>query len=395
MLVHWIWYSSLRGLSPQQKRKLMHRYNDPEEIFNKADFQDDLSLSAEAVAALSDKDLAYSRQLLKRCNELRIQIVTYRDAAYPAKLKNISDPPLVLYYKGQLPDFDMQPVIGVVGTRKASLYGKSNAHLMGSSIAACGGMVISGGAAGIDTEALRGALTAQLPTVAVLGCGVDVVFPASNRSLFEKITEKGCLLSEYPPGTTVQKWHFPERNRIISGLSDALLVVEAPEKSGALITAKLALEQGREVFAMPGGANLYHCAGSNRLLQEGATAVSTGWDILKNYEDRYPDIVYRGTETEDKPLWVVQTPQIPERELSDKKYIDNTPTRAYSDESNIPSGLDDLSRKVLGCLRKDPTPVDDVIARAEAPAAEVLGVLTKMSLMGLVVNHPGRMVSVK
>lgn len=395
MLVHWIWYSSLRGLSPQQKRKLMHRYKDPEEIFNKADFQDDLSLSAEAVAALSDKDLTYSRQLLKQCNELRIQIVTYRDAAYPAKLKNISDPPLVLYYKGQLPAFDMQPVVGVVGTRKASLYGKSSAYTMGSAIAACGGMVISGGAAGIDTEALRGALTEEVPTVAVLGCGVDVVFPASNRGLFERITERGCLLSEYPPGTTVQKWHFPERNRIISGLSDALLVVEAPEKSGALITARLALEQGREVYAMPGGVNLYHCAGSNRLLQDGAAAATTGWDILKNYTTQYPDITFRETEKESEPLWVAQTPQIPERELSDKIYIDNTPTQAYSDESNIPSGLDELSRRVLSCLSKEPTPVDDVIARVETPAAEVLGVLTKMSLLGLVVNHPGRMVSAK
>ena len=294
MLVHWIWYASLRGLSLQQKLKLMCRYTDPEDIYN-TDFESDLSLSAEAMAALGDKDLTKSREILKRCSQLRIQIVTYRDAAYPAKLKHISDPPLVLYYKGQLPDFDMQPVVGVVGTRKASLYGKSNAYTMGSSLAACGAMVVSGGAAGIDTEALRGAMTAKLPTVAVLGTGVDVVFPASNRGLFEKIADNGCLISEYPPGTTAQKWHFPERNRIISGLSDALLVVEAPEKSGALITARLALEQGREVYAMPGGVNLAYSAGSNQLLQEGASAASTGWDILKHYESRFPEITCRET----------------------------------------------------------------------------------------------------
>ena len=394
MLVHWIWYASLRGLSLQQKLKLMCRYTDPEDIYN-TDFESDLSLSAEAMAALGDKDLTKSREILKRCSQLRIRIVTYRDAAYPAKLKHISDPPLVLYYKGQLPDFDMQPVIGVVGTRKASLYGKSNAYTMGSSLAACGAMVVSGGAAGIDTEALRGAMTAKLPTVAVLGTGVDVVFPASNRGLFEKIADNGCLISEYPPGTTAQKWHFPERNRIISGLSDALLVVEAPEKSGALITARLALEQGREVYAMPGGVNLAYSAGSNRLLQEGASAASTGWDILKHYESRFPEITCRETNREDMPLRVAQMPQFPANVFSDKISIDKKATSAYSDESNILSGLDELSRKVLSCLGKDPIPVDDVIARTEAPAAEVLGVLTKMSLMGLVVNHPGRMVSGK
>ena len=398
MLVHWIWYASLRGLSLQQKHKLMRRYLDPEEIYNKSDFLEDILLSPEAVEALSDKDLTACRQLLKLCNQLRIQVVTYRDAAYPSKLKNISDPPLVLYYKGILPSFDLQPGIGVVGTRKASLYGKGNAYTMGNSLAASGAMVISGGAAGIDTDALRGALTEQQPTVAVLGCGVDVTFPANNRTLFEKITENGCLMSEYPPGTPPHKWHFPERNRIISGLSDALLVVEAPEKSGALITARLALEQGREVYVMPGGANMFHCAGSNRLLQEGATAASTGWDILKNFTDHYPELSCRETEIEEKPLSVAQMAQLPlmpPKEPADKKYIDNTAPSAYSDERNDLSGMDELSRKVYSCLTKKPMPVDDVIALAEAPAAEVLGVLTKMSLMGMVANHPGRMVSVK
>lgn len=395
MLVHWIWYASLRGTSLHQKLKLMRRYSDPEEIFNKTNFDDDVTLSTDTVQALKNKDLTSSRQLLKRCSELRIQIMTYRDAAYPDKLRNIPDPPLVLYYRGQLPDFDLQPVVGVVGTRKASLSGKSNAYTMGQSLAACGAMVISGGAAGVDTEALRGALTQKTPTVAILGCGVDVAFPASNRGLFEKITEKGCLISEYPPGTAVQKWHFPERNRIISGLSDALLVVEAPEKSGALITAKLAIEQGREVFVMPGGANLFHCAGSNRLLQEGATPATTGWNILKNFASQYPELVRRETQVEMMPLMVAQVPQVPQMGKDDKKSIDNQAANAYSGKGNNPSHLDDLSRKVLSCLGKEPTAVDDVIARVEAPAAEVLGVLTKMSLLGLVVNHPGRMVSVK
>lgn len=393
MLAHWIWFAALRGVSLRQKLQLLEHFSDPEELYY-ADLPEDLS--PEIIEALSQKDLTDARKLEKKCADLRIQLLTYGDAAYPNRLRSIRNPPLVLYYKGVLPDFEMQPVIGVVGTRKATSYGKTTALDMSRQIAACGALVVSGGAAGVDTQALKGALGASAPAVAVLGCGVDVVFPASNRELFQKIQEKGCLISEYPPGTKPKPWQFPERNRIISGLSHGVLVIEAPEKSGALITARDALEQGRDVFAVPGSIHMSTCAGSNTLLQEGASAVLSGWDVLKDYAPQYPGISRRefipkmpDTQT---MAWVAEEATPP---LRDKKSVDKPKGNAYSDQDSAPSGLDPLSRKLLSCLDAEPTAVDDVIARVQEPAAEVLGALTKLALLGMVVNHPGRLVSAK
>ena len=392
MLVHWIWFAALQGISLKQKRKLLAQYADPEELYN----EEPEGLDPTIAQALSDRDLTNARQVEKQCADKQIKILTYWDSEYPDRLRNIHNPPLLLYYKGILPDFDVQPVIGVVGTRKATAYGKNNALDMSREMAACGALVVSGGAAGIDTEALKGAMDADMPVVAVLGCGVDVVFPASNRALFQKIQEKGCLISEYPPGTRPQPWQFPERNRIISGLSDGVLVVEAPAKSGALITAREAMEQGRDVFAVPGNIHMSTCIGSNSLLQEGAMAVFSGWDILKDYAPRYSTVAQREfvwklpdrqqmTQVANK----VRTPTV------DKKSIDNSNISAYSVQDSVDSELDDLSRELLNCLDGEPTPVDEIIARVDAPANEVLGALTRLALMGMVMNHPGRQVSAK
>ena len=235
-----------------------------------------------------------------------------------------------------------------------------------------------------------------MPTVAVLGCGVDVVFPKTNRKLFEKIEGNGCLISEYPPGTPSLPWHFPERNRIISGLSNGILVVEAPEKSGALITARTALEQGRDVFAVPGAVNSFASTGSNGLLREGAGAVLSGWDILKDYETQFPGVRQRQPThkiPDAQQIFRVATEiQLP---VCDKNSVDNSALNAYSDQGSGANENDTLTQKLLKCIGPEPVSVDDVIAQVQAPAAEVLSVLTKMALMGKILNHPGRMVSLK
>ena len=396
MLVHWIWLTALQGISLRQKLKLLERFSDPEELYYTDTDNVTLELPGEIAQALSDKNLEYAQQIITKCADLHIHILTYGDSAYPEQLRNIHNPPLVLYYTGALPDFGAQPVIGVVGTRKASVYGKMNALDMSREIATCGGLVISGGAAGIDTEALKGAMDAGASVVAVLGCGVDVVFPASNRLLFQKIKENGCLISEYPPGTAPLPWQFPERNRIISGLSNGVLVIEAPAKSGALITATEAMEQGRDVFVVPGNINVSTCAGSNSLLQEGAGAVFCGWDVLRDYAPLYLAVKQRKfmhKMSDNRELsWVSDTVKLP---VADKKSVDNSQFYAYSDQSSVAVGTDSLRQKLLDCLSTEPVPVDDVIARVQEPAAEVLSALTKMALLGMVINHPGRLVSVK
>ena len=211
MLIHWIWLATRAGMGDHGRRMLLDRFQDPETIYyaGPGAFDEMENLSAQAKTSLSDKELTECDQILSRCAEGRINILTYKDAAYPARLKNIPDPPMVLYYKGTLPDVDSQPVVGVVGTRYASAYGLQTAKRMGYQIAACGGMLVSGMAEGIDAMAMKGALTAGTPVIGVLGCGADVVYPLCNRALFLDTERYGCILTECPPGTPPLGKHFP------------------------------------------------------------------------------------------------------------------------------------------------------------------------------------------
>ena len=245
MLVHWIWFAHRPDLTDRMKLQLLQHFQDPEEIyFAREDaFLQFEELTQEAQVSLQDKTLTASEEILEICHREKLQILTYQDSAYPVQLKNIPDPPVLLYCKGSLPDLNGSPAIGVVGTRSASAYGLTTAKRMGYQIGRCGGIVVSGMAKGIDAEAMSGAMMAGAPVVGVLGCGADIVYPLSNRKLFRDTESYGCILSEFAPGTPPVGWHFPKRNRIISGLSCGVLVVEAPEKSGALITARQALDQ--------------------------------------------------------------------------------------------------------------------------------------------------------
>ena len=418
MLVHWIWLSTRPHINERVKVELVRRFQDPEGVYfaDSGSFSQVEGLSEDGKAALSDKNLSEAEKILRQCRQENLSILTYQDAAYPARLKNIPDPPLVFYYKGRLPDFDGSPLIGVVGTRKASAYGMNVAKKMGYQIARCGGIVVSGMAYGIDGMATRGALTAGMPAVGILGCGADVVYPPSNRGLFEDMKQYGCLLSEFTPGTPPIGRNFPKRNRIISGLSCGVLVVEAPEKSGALITAQAALDQGRDVFVVPGNIDVDSCIGSNRLLRDGAVAVSSGWDILSEYEAQFPDKVRKfdapmlqradsgaveiSAQTEKIQPKVAQNTRVlgkrkQSKQKEDKKVIDNGGASPYSDlEDKMPPLLPD-EQKIVSALTKEPRPVDDVIAETELPTARMLATLTLLQVKGIVKQHPGKRISLK
>lgn len=391
MELYWIWFSLLSNVKIQEKLELLQRFSSPEDIYNS---------NAPGVKGLS-RDLTDARSVVKRCRDKGIGILPMGAEEYPERLRNIQDPPLVLYYRGKLPDFSARPVIGVVGTRKASPYGMNTARLLSRQIASCGGLVVSGGASGVDTMAMCGALDTGCPVVGVLGCGVDVVYPRCNRKLFDEVTQNGCLLSEYLPGEKPERWHFPQRNRIISGLSNGVLVVEAPEKSGALITARMACDQGRDVYAVPGNIDVAACAGSNALLQDYAMAVCSGWDVLRQYEAMYPGMVTKRElltqQREDVlPEAVVHQKQEKIRKVPsvpDKKSIDKPGSCKYSGIDI--HGLTDEERQFLACMGTKPCYLDDVIARLGQPASAVMGLMTRLALKGFVENHPGRMVSAK
>lgn len=399
MLLHWIWFASLPGVNTRLKIQLLERFSDPEELFRTENYSHVPEISAELAEVLGNKDLTLARKIMADCKHAQLGILTMQDAAYPSRLRCISDPPLVLYYKGYMPDLEEQPAIGIVGTRKATANGLVNTKNMAREITACGGLVVSGGAAGIDTAALEGALDAGGACIAVLGCGADVVYPKSNRMLFHKISEVGCLISEYPPGTEPRPWQFPERNRIISGLSNGVLVAEAPRNSGALITAREAMSQGRDVFAVPGNVGNPNCEGSNSLLEDGASVALSGWGIMKEYEGVYPCVAKRScvypTAEQEPPLMVAQHFHFELKAETDKKAIDNSTSGAYIDREQILTGLDPFSRTIVEALGPEPIPVDDLIATVGAPPNQVLGALTMLALSGVVENHPGRLVSLK
>lgn len=391
----------LPKLTVRQKLSLLEHFSDPEEIYYAQDYG---AFALDIAQALEDKDMTEAERVARLCADRHIGILPYDDPGYPPLLRNIFDPPLVLYYKGTLPNFEERPIISVVGTRKATAYGSNTALRISRQIAACGGLVVSGGAYGVDTMALQGAIDVGAQSVAVLGCGVDVVYPRSNSRLFAKIAANGCLLSEYVPGTEPKPWHFPERNRIISGMAQAVLVVEAPEKSGALITARDAMEQGRDVFVVPGNIDVATCAGSNALLQDGASAAMSGWDMVKEYAYQFPETVERRepelknaffTQRPKQQVHVAQAVQTPASPaFTDKKAIDKEKTSAYSVLDNKENQLSQEEQQVVACLTTAPKPVDEVIEEAGLPAARVLSILTMLALKGTVQNHPGRLVSV-
>lgn len=394
MLLHWLWLSALDKITPRQKGLLLQHFSDPEEIYYARDKRLAAieELSSGTLEALENKDLSRAETIASSCRGKHINILTYRDAAYPSRLRNIPDPPVVLYYTGVLPDFDSQPVIAVVGTRKASPYGISATKEISAQMACCGALVISGGATGVDTAAMEMALSTGNATVGVLGCGVDIVYPASNRELYNKVVKNGCLISEYAPGTKPTPWSFPQRNRILSGLSHGVLVVEAPMKSGALITARNAIEQGRDVYAVPGNIDSESCAGSNNLLREGATPVFCGWDAVRFYESRFSCVKKREIQHKEVAEVAEGTPAKPVKEPpADKKDIDKPANSPYSGILDF----NEQEKRIMDCLTVEPISVDLLIARAGIPAQEVIRTLTMLSLKGAVIQHPGRTVSAK
>lgn len=414
MLLHWIWLAARPGISDRMKAAVLHHFRDPEDAY----FADPEAyamvegMTDDVAAALKDKDLSEAKKILETCQRKNIGILTYQDAMYPNRLKNIIDPPLVLYYKGKLPEFDALPAIAVVGTRGATAYGLKTAKNLGAQISRCGGLVVSGLAVGIDSMAMRGALSAGKGVVGLMGCGIDVVYPAENRSLLLDTQRYGCLLSEFPPGTPPYKWNFPKRNRILSGLSCGVVVVEAPARSGALITASQAAEQGRDVFVIPGNVDVAACAGSNALLRDGAIAVSTGWDILSEYVALFPDMIRKDTTAVVQTLYpdeeaalratertaskVAQLSRLPKKKAAkaqqcDTIAIDNGAPAPYIENKDTEDPtLTGDERAVLALLKTGEQLVDDVIAQSGLSSGVVLSTLTLLEVKGLIRRLPGR-----
>ena len=382
-LKYWLWLTELRGLKNQTRLALLRHFGTPEDVFY-ADPGEILlteGITRAEAAILENHSLETADRILADCQRLGLRILTIQDAEYPHRLKNIYDPPCLLYVKGRLPVFDETVTVAVVGTRDCTPYGIQCAEKLSYGLTNGGAIVISGLAKGIDAAASRGALRAGRITVGVLGNGVDVHYPAESRYLYEDVAAAGALISEYPPGTEPAKHHFPARNRIISGLSLATLVVEAPEKSGALITAETANEQGRDVFAVPGPIDAPASVGCNRLIRDGAGLVSDAWDILEQYEARFPDKL-REIEARERP----RTLGYQARQKEEPKVV---PPMLSLSRSEVT--LTDDQVELLRILSdEEPTLVDDLIEQSGIPTRRVLSALTVLEIENLVQQHSGK-----
>jgi DNA processing protein len=343
----WLGFSLVSGIGPRRLSHLINWFGDLPSAWHASDAQ----LQQAGLEAKPRTNLLQQRahldldEEMKRVEQAGAWLLTLVDEAYPPLLKELPDPPLLLYVRGSLLPVD-HSALSVVGTRKATHYGLEAAYKLSGALAKQGVTVVSGLAHGIDTAAHRGALNAGGRTIAVLGCGIDHIYPADNRDLANDIVQNGALISEFPLGAPPEARNFPRRNRIISGIALGVLVVEAPEGSGALITADMAAEQGREVFAVPG--NIFNPAsrGSNHLIQDGAKLVMSATDIMDELSIAY-------TRVEAKTIT----------------------------ERVVPAN--GTEAQVLSHLSADPLHVDDLARASGLPIAEITSTLTILELKGL------------
>ncbi len=285
-LKYWIWLSLACTPGSQTFASLLGKFDTARGVYEAEDHEIASAVTSRSrdYESLTDKSLEQAETVLEFCTSKNVGILTYADERYPDSLRDIPTPPVLLYYRGILPDFSSLFTVAVVGTRRLTEYGKKNAFTIAYDLARSGATIVSGMAIGIDAVAHAGALAAGKITVAVIGSGIDVCYPKEHRPLAREIVKAGCVFTEYPPGSRPDGHNFPVRNRIISGLSKVTLVIEGKERSGALLTARHAKEQGRTVYAVPGNVGNPNSEVCNLLLKNGARVCTSADDIVRDFE---------------------------------------------------------------------------------------------------------------
>ncbi len=424
--LYWIWLAQKCGIASKDFARLISRFENPFEIYR---------LEPEEIGAidvignrlkdaLSSKSLESAYSILRYCKENRVDIITYADARYPSRLKMLEDPPVLLYCVGRFPDFNKRLCVGVVGTRKISAYGIEAAYKISYELASANVCVVSGMALGVDSVSACGALEAGGDTVAVLGCGIDIVYPRAHAKLKRAIAGSGAVITEYPPSEPPVGRNFPKRNRLISGLCQGVLVVEGNRSSGAMITAERAIGQGRDLFALPGKINESNSEGPNELIRGGANVALCSEDIILHYDFLYHDVIdYRGLKRSkhrsDFKVGAVEKYGVSSEvyytaaelaaraeaqnllrrekpEDEDKKKIVEKDGDVESEATSIPdnseavlASLDTATRNVFNLMPLDRAVSPDEFAGAGVGIAEAVTALTMLEINGLVSSLPG------
>lgn len=388
---YWLWLASQSNVSPRARAALIAHYGGAEEAFfaPSGAFARLPGLTERDAALLETRDLRRVDAILSACHTLGLDVVTMQDAAYPARLKAIFAPPVALFVQGSIKGLDEEAAVSVIGTRSATPYGLKMGRRLAYEIASSGGIVVSTLSPGIDEAAARGALLGGGKCIGVLGCAHSERLSPLQRD----IAASGALVSEYPPGTVTQKSFFRDRNRIAAGLSLAVAVVEAPSTSGALLFAGEALEQGKEIFAVPGNADAANSAGTNALLKQGARPVTCGWDVLSEFEGLCPGRLHPSrARLPEKPA-PSPPAAAPAKPAKEKKEIDKEKPKDYIDLRDQLSGLSTEQLEIITAIGKGKQHIDDIIEATGYPAAKVLAQLTVLEIKGYISRSAGKRIS--
>lgn len=418
--IYGVWLQQALGEGSRRVPQLIEYFGSCRAVYEADNTERMISglLNQKELSMLSDTPLDAACEIVEACHRLRYRIMTPDSDDYPNRLLNISDYPAALYICGEWPDIDNEVCIAMVGTRRASRYGYGVAVNLARELAACGAIVISGCARGIDTASHNGAILAGGKTVAVLGCGINTRYNMENEGLRQVISTSGALISEYPPGAPPLNYHFPVRNRIISGLSLGVIVVEAGARSGSLITANLALEQGRDIFSVPGEINNNQAKGTNRLIFDGAVPIENAADVLCQYIEKFPHRIVSNNLANPnsmidpkhvRPKWdraakaaenhkkaSVETELSSDAGTHDgtaKKEAEKMPSKPSSipepQESRAPLGMSESAQKVWNALGAAPKHFQDLLAELGMDSSELSRSITELELYAAVRSLPG------
>lgn len=395
---YWIWLTNALGYNTPKQKRVFELYENIRNFYEGGEKEWRFCgiFTEREIESLKRTSLNASQKILSRCMELGYSVLTFDSAEYPETLFHIYAPPAVLYVSGELPDFVHRLSVAIVGSRNPREYGVKHSYNFAYNLAKAGVTVVSGGALGIDCASHRGALNAQGITVCVLGCGINANYLSENARMRQNITFKGALVSEYPPDTPPKPYYFPARNRIISALSDGVLVIEAGEKSGSLITADFALEQGKELFALMGPADSKSDCGSNKLIKDGcAVPVTEYTDILQTFSGLYQtqsiSEPYQGSQEELEEIPVKGKASASAETPSREKNIppDNIPNSLQlSHKEHL--NLSDKEQAVYQSINSEPVHIDELSAKLNIKIFQLLPILTKLEMLGLITGVRGR-----
>ena len=403
--LYWIWITNSLGYNNIKVKRLYELYDDIKLFYSGGirEWRFCGIFTENELRKLEKETLNKAEVIIEKCKKLGYSIISIDDEQYPECLINIDVPPAVIYVSGNLPDVDNRVTLAIVGTRRATHYGVDNAFRFGYALAKCGGIIVSGGALGVDCASHRGALATKGVTVCVLGCGLNYNYLPENEGMRKAIALNGAVISEYPPDEPPMKYNFPARNRIISALSDGVIIMEAGRKSGSLITANIAIEQGKEVFALHGNNNPQN-EGSNSLVKAGcAHPVTDFMDVLNEF-NKNRGIVFDNIEIDFDNIPSSEFDEVPVKgakqvlSKNNPKAFDNKRAEQkinnkkieITDEYLKNLNLSDTAIRVYKTMSSEPVHIDTISKRLDVPVFKVLTIMSQLEIKGLITPLSGR-----